>query len=92
MDDFNIKAPTVGLSDTPSLSALSVFPNPSHGPVSLDLPNSDLDYTIQFINNFVSVISQFDISRSSTYVMDLSDYRKGSYFLRVISGEAIINK
>ena len=91
IDDFNIKALTVGVEDAASLSAFTAFPNPTNGHLNLELP-SHKNYSVQVINSFGSVVNEFEVFNSSIYNLDLSGYRQGSYYLRVTSGDAIITK
>ena len=75
---------------------LTVFPNPVSDKVNISLVSEDIkDFEIQIINNLgelVYISKNNQIVGEFTKIIELKDYKKGMYFLKIISDSGEFNK
>lgn len=76
----------IGEKEINSAAVLKVFPNPGHGKVSLELSNSEKIRTVEVIDVRGAVVYISDTSE-----FDLSSFKDGIYFIRVISEKGNIS-
>jgi hypothetical protein len=75
----------VGIGETSELSGVSVYPNPTEGQVRLNIATVGT-YSIDVINVLGEQIYNSTVSMSTT--IDLSQFGKGMYVVRVSNGDA----
>ena len=73
---------------------VNVYPNPTRDILNIDLINSgegNLFFEILDINGKIITRNEFNINRRhNTYQIDVSDYKKGIYLLRIILADGIL--
>jgi hypothetical protein len=70
---------------------LTIFPNPTNGTIRLSCSEDFLGELVSISNSVGQVIETKDIT-ASTFEMDLSNYPKGVYFIRIYSDSGVILK
>ncbi|MDF3025914.1 MAG: Peptidase rane alanine aminopeptidase [Fluviicola sp.] len=76
---------TVGIEDNPNKPRISVFPNPSNGPVTIEMRASG-DYSLVLMDSKGSVIASREFN--SWTVLDLKNEAQGTYILQVVSKDS----
>jgi hypothetical protein len=67
-----------------------IYPNPANSSITLDLPDSFKDYTIQISSINSQIIKRIEHSNAKN--IDVSDFPNGQYFLIIKNETAIIAK
>lgn len=73
---------TVGIEDNPNKPRISVFPNPSNGPVTIEMGTFG-DYSLTLMDAKGSIIISQDFNSWTT--LDLKNQAQGTYILQVVS-------
>lgn len=68
-----------------SSAHLSVYPNPAQEQVFIKISSSE-KYRVQLLNQLGQVLSEFQ-PEGNTTEMDISSYKKGMYYLKIISDD-----
>jgi hypothetical protein len=72
--------------------ALNVFPNPASQSITIDLSNFKQELVSIEISNNLGQIINHSTEKQSNVVVDVSDYVKGLYFVKVNFGDFIAIK
>jgi hypothetical protein len=81
IDDFTIKALTVGFSDLIPTNGFSVHPNPSNGLIHLAFDGFDPDM-IEVFDGSGKLVHSFGTPGSTNPVIDLREAPSGTYYIR----------
>lgn len=73
---------TAGLEDNPNKPRISVYPNPSNGPVTIEMGKSG-DYSLVLTDSKGSAITAYNFNSWTT--LDLKNQAQGTYILQVTS-------
>jgi|GEM_PF-6683012 hypothetical protein len=74
-----------------SENEVNIYPNPTNGIVRVDLKNVGLNTLIQVYDSSGKLLkTRILVSKQTT--LDLSDYPKGLYFIRILQDEEVITK
>lgn len=73
---------TAGLEDNPNKPRISVYPNPSNGPVTIEMGEPG-DYSLVLADSKGSAITAYDFNGWTS--LDLKNQAQGTYILQVIS-------
>lgn len=73
---------TAGIEDVSNKARISVFPNPSNGPVTIEMGTSG-DYTLVLMDSKGSLIHSQEFNSWTT--LDLKNQAQGTYILQVVS-------
>lgn len=73
---------TAGIEDNPNKARISVFPNPSNGPVTIEMGTSG-DYSLLLLDSKGSAITSQEFNSWTT--LDLKNQAQGTYILQVVS-------
>ncbi|WP_341904442.1 M1 family aminopeptidase [Fluviicola taffensis] len=73
---------TAGIEDNPNKARISVFPNPSNGPVTIEMGTAG-DYSLLLMDSKGSVITSNEFKNSTT--LDMKTQAQGTYILQVVS-------
>ena len=73
---------TAGLEDNPTKPGIAVYPNPSNGPVTIEMSKSG-EYSLVLMDAKGSEITSYEFDTSTT--LDLKDQAQGTYILQVVS-------
>ncbi len=65
-----------------SKNNFSIYPNPSHGKVTIDLPSAPVNPFVSLMDITGKTIRQFNVTSGKT-VLDLSSFARGIYMLKV---------
>lgn len=76
---------TAGIEDNPNKPRISVFPNPSNGPITIEMGTSG-DYSLVLMDSKGSVITSREFN--SWTVLDLKNEAQGTYILQVVSKDS----
>lgn len=74
---------------------LVIFPNPSNGVFTIEIPRSTKDYTIRVIDILGNTVYDKNLlsnTQNHNIKVNLSNYIKGIYFLEFINGNEIITR
>ena len=83
----------VGISKTQQDENVSIYPNPSSGIVTLENNNLTYDYDVEIFNITGQSIFSSKLSEKKSLVqIDMRNYSKGVYYIKIISKESIITK
>lgn len=77
----------LNLDDTPAVSNISVYPNPTEGPVNIDINGYDLERSGVIVTDMAGRTVMQLTELSECNVLDLSDNPTGVYLLKVRIGE-----
>ena len=86
---------TSGISDNPSKTNISIFPNPSNGKFQVDVNTSQVGKSINMdIYNAKGnkVFASTDLAQNKSNLFDLSSFPSGIYYLKFLSGSETICK
>lgn len=79
----------LGIDDQNSITNLEVYPNPSTGIVNLKTPSGfDFAYVYDTVGKLIKTFK----GKKSLAVLDLSEFNKGVYVLRIIKDSAVSTK
>ena len=80
-----ITAEPTGIKDVAPLSGISIYPNPSEGLIRVNMDEQDT-YMVEVINVLGELV--YTSSVSSNTSIDLNDFGKGVFVVRVSTDEA----
>lgn len=82
-----------GISDLSSAPEdFQIFPNPGSGKFTLKLKGDQSVFHVEIINVAGLVIKEFNSNYNSPLIIDLSEQKKGIYFLRLRTENGLITK
>ena len=74
---------------------VTVYPNPCNGIFNIQILNNEFEYSSMQISNMQGqIIWQKELSNSINHTenIDISNFSKGIYFLKISTGEKIVTK
>lgn len=80
----------VGISETTIDSRISIFPNPASDYLTIDMKTQSIN-SFQVYDITGRLIKTNNTNFSYTHTLDISDFSKGIYLLRINSNSSIIN-
>ena len=75
----------VGVATSPISGALSIYPNPSGGLVTIELPLTANDAEIIVTDVMGKVVEHKSVTNAGRVNLDLSNHSSGTYFIKVIA-------
>ena len=90
---LDVKANTTGISENFLQNNITVYPNPSNGRFQLAIGENqdERNYNLMIINLEGKIIYQSVVEKSNTNI-DLSEFAKGNYYLKVFNEENNLTK
>lgn len=89
---YIFKDPTLGINDFQQTTSLQVYPIPTNKNLTISSKNSISEITI--VNQLGAVLLQSNLKSAEEYNLDLSQYAKGLYFIRIqmANGQTAVKK
>ena len=76
---------TIGINETDFTNTIQLFPNPGHDNITINFNNSIKNATIRLYNTFGQMITQENNFSGNRFIMNLSKYSSGVYFIEINS-------
>ncbi|NOQ26220.1 MAG: T9SS type A sorting domain-containing protein [Bacteroidales bacterium] len=97
IDDFSVTGTdasksTTSIYDLENSDLFSVYPNPSNGRFNIITKNVENESEIEIHDAAGKLVYKGRIENSDTHAVDLQDSPAGIYFIKVQSGNTIVNK
>jgi hypothetical protein len=80
--DLNI----IGLSEAQTLEGVSIFPNPAHDKVGIDIANNTEDVTVEMVSTVGQVVYKGAFTSNESIVLETSNLEMGMYIVTVKAG------
>ena len=88
----NLREETIE-TDVQLIPELKVFPNPTHGKISVEVKNAKTDSDIKIYNTLGKLIKTIPVDEGrNTQHMDLSNFPSGLYFVKLGNGKKAISQ
>lgn len=89
-DNLVVTGATTGISSNEKQAkALKVFPNPTRETITIELPKEVTPERIELFDLTGNMVAEFSAAQTT---FDLDGLNQGSYFLKVISADAVLTK
>ncbi len=85
---------TTGIGDSPMLSKLSIYPNPTSGIIQWTIDNElTKNYTMEVFDlHGIKILSTSNVDVRASHEIDLSGFAKGVYYVRFRNGTEVYNR
>ncbi len=74
------------------LNRISVFPNPVNDVLYIQGLPATRNITVSLYNTVGSLLHHEMVQQAGTYILNLSSYQAGTYYLRIVSGEEVLQE
>src|SRR5690554_2041816 len=74
------------------LNRISVFPNPVNDVLYIQRLPATRNITVSLYNIVGSLLHHEMVQQAGTYILNLSSYQAGTYYLRIVSGEEVLQE
>jgi len=80
----------VSVKDMPLPDAVTIYPNPAHDWLKIDIEQNGKPYTAQLIDATGRLIQNEQFSGMGSHTLNLTGLAKGVYYCRIIQGNEVI--
>ncbi len=94
MITLNVKSNPTSIKTTKiDNTSLNIYPNPSNGIVTIEVSNlKSLQSKVYVYNVLGKVVFEKEMVSNSNQIIDLSELNEGTYFVKLVSANGILNK